>query len=439
MFHPQLTKLRVEQDNLPNHPMFQNLNKHYIQPMRTFGRDARLFLWMTVINGIIFSGWQLFFNIYMLQSGFTRDFLGIVNSLPALTGLLSGIPMGRLSDRIGRKRALFIGILLSGLSYLGQVTFKQPFLIVIMSALAGVFFMLIIVSGAPMMMKLSDASNRTLLFSLNYGLQTIAGAVGSLFAGQLPTLFGTLLGVDPTSAVAYRAVLILTVLFGSTALIPLWMMREPKTFQANSEPDSERTNIRSGLTRLTLKLATPNFLIGMGAAILIPYMNVFFKDRFAISDSLLGLLFSLSSLFIGIGTLVGPRLSTRLGGKIRTVAFTQLTSVVFMLIIGFVPSLWIASFAFLMRAALMNMAAPLYSAFCMEQTPESQQGLASSILNIAWQIGWSVGPYLSGVLQEQYGFTPLFIATTILYLLSIGMMWRYFGHTEQLSLKAAAA
>jgi MFS family permease len=419
--------------------MLQNLNKHYIQPMRTFGRDARLFLWMTVINGIIFSGWQLFFNIYMLQSGFTRDFLGIVNSLPALTGLLSGIPMGRLSDRIGRKRALFIGILLSGFSYLGQVTFKQPFLIAIMSALAGVFFMLIIVSGAPLMMKLSDASNRTLLFSLNYGLQTIAGAVGSLFAGQLPTLFGTLLRVESTSATAYQAVLIMTILFGSTALIPLWMMREPKTFQPTAEPDAGLTNFRSGLTRLTVKLATPNFLIGMGAAILIPYMNVFFKDRFAISDSRLGLLFSLSSLFIGIGTLVGPHLTTRLGGKIRTVAFTQLTSVIFMLIIGFVPSLWIAGFAFLMRAALMNMSAPLYSAFCMEQTPESQQGMASSILNIAWQIGWSIGPYLSGVVQEQYGFTPLFISTTILYLLSIGVMWRYFGHTEQLSLKAAAA
>ena len=407
--------------------------------MSTFGRDARLFLWMTVINGIIFSGWQLFFNIYMLQSGFTRDFLGIVNSLPALTGLLFGIPMGRLSDRIGRKRALFLGILFSGLAYLGQVTFKQPWLIAVMSALAGVFFMLIIVSGAPLMMKLSDASNRTLLFSLNYGLQTIAGAVGSLFAGQLPALFGTLLGVDPTSAVAYRAVLIMTILFGSIALIPLWMMREPKTSQSNLEPDSGLSNFRSGLTRLTVKLATPNFLIGIGAAILIPYMNVFFKDRFAISDSLLGLLFSLSSLFIGIGSLVGPRLTTRLGGKIRTVAFTQLSSVIFMLIIGFVPSLWIAGFAFLMRAALMNMAVPLYAAFCMEQTPESQQGLASSILNIAWNIGWSVGPYLSGVVQEQYGFTPLFMATTILYLLSIGVMWRYFHHAEQLSLKAATA
>src|SRR6266496_1130939 len=86
-----------------NRFMLQKFNTHYLQPLRTFNRNARLFLWVTIINGIIFSGWQLFFNIYMLQSGYTRDFLGIVNSLPAFTGLVLGIPIGRLSDRIGYK------------------------------------------------------------------------------------------------------------------------------------------------------------------------------------------------------------------------------------------------------------------------------------------------------------------------------------------------
>jgi MFS family permease len=393
---------------------------------------------MTVINGIIFSGWQLFFNIYMLQSGFARDFLGIVNSLPALTGLLLGIPIGRLSDRIGRRKALLIGILMSSLTYLGQVIFKQPVLIIIMAALGGIFFMLMIVSSAPLMMKLSDASNRTLLFSLTYGLQTVAGAVGSVFAGQLPVFFGDLLRVDSTSAAAYQAVLIVTILFGTTALIPLWMMREPQTIQTKTESGLQPTG-KFGLSRLTAKLATPNLLIGMGAAILIPYMNVFFKDRFAISDSLLGLLFSLSSLFIGIGSLVGPRLTTRLGSKIRTIAFTQFSSVIFMLMIGFVPVLWVAGFAFLMRAALMNMAAPLYSAFCMEQTPEHQQGLTSSVLNIAWQTGWSVGPFISGVVQQNYGFTPLFLATTFLYLIAIGVMWKFFHDAEQVQLSSTIA
>lgn len=410
--------------------MLNNLNMHYIRPIRTFNREARLFLWMTVINGIIFSGWQLFFNIYMLQSGFERDFLGIINSLPSLSGLLLGIPIGRLSDRIGRKPALIIGIAFSSLAFLGQVTFQQPALIVIMSALTGIFSMFLIVSESPLMMKLSDEKNRTMLFSLNFGLQTLAGALGSLFAGQLPGLFGDLMNVGPTSANAYQAVLIATVLLGTTALIPLSMMKEPRMLHAPLQPDEPQTGLSSSRTRLTVKLATPNFLIGMGAAILIPYMNVFFKDRFAISDSFMGTLFGLSSLCIGVGSIIGPRLTTILGGKIRTVALTQFASVVFLLMVGFSGSDWIAGIAFLLRGALMNMSAPLYSAFCMEQTHERHQGWTSSILNIAWQVGWSVGPYISGLVQIGYGFTPLFVATTILYLLAIGVMWTFFSRTE---------
>ncbi len=422
--------------------MINNLNTHYLQPMRTFNRDARLFLWMTVINGIIFSGWQLFFNIFMLEKGFGRDFLGLVNSLPSLSGLLFGIAIGRLSDRIGRKPALILGIVFTSVALIGQISFQQPALIIGMSALVGLFNMFIIVSLSPLMMKLSTESNRTLLFSLSFGLQTLAGAFGSIFAGQLPGLFGRLFNVGATSAIAYQAVLITTVLIGTTALIPLGLMNEPKatpqrdprspagTMQPLPKDGERRRRHSFGLTRLTVKLATPNFLIGFGAAILIPYMNVFFKDRFSISDSLLGILFSLSSLFIGIGSLIGPRLVIRLGGKIRTVAFTQVSSVIFMLMIGFVPSLWVAGIASLFRAALMNMSAPLYSAFCMEQTPESEQGLVSSVLNIAWNAGWAVGPFISGLVQEAYGFTPLFITTTILYLTAIGVMWMFFGKSE---------
>ena len=59
--------------------MLTNLTRHYIEPIRSFKRPARLFLLMTILDGVILSGWQLFFNFYMLQSGFTREFLGLVN------------------------------------------------------------------------------------------------------------------------------------------------------------------------------------------------------------------------------------------------------------------------------------------------------------------------------------------------------------------------
>ena len=75
-------------------------------------------------------------------------------------------------------------------------------------------------------------------------------------------------------------------------------------------------------------------LLGFGAAILIPYMNVFLKDRFNISDSTLGFLFSASELLIAVGSLVAPRLSTRLGGKVRAIVATQSVSLAFLLMAG---------------------------------------------------------------------------------------------------------
>ncbi len=418
--------------------LFNNLNEHFIHPIRSFNREARLFLWMIVIDGVIFSGWQLFFNYYMLANGFTREFLGLVNSMPSLSGLLFGLLVGRVSDRIGRKVSIIIGLVLASVFMIAQITFQQPVVIAAAAFLTGVFSMLFIVSQAPLMVKLSTPENRTMLFSLTFGLQTLAGAVGAVFAGQLPGIFGGLLQVAADSALAYRAVLATTVVLGTSAVIPIWIMREPRPASDESSPSAPRgteggppsEKPSSTLTALIAKMSAPQLLTGFGAAILIPYMNVFFKDRFAISDSLLGILFSGSSLLIGVGSILGPRLSTLMGGKVRAVVFTQFTSLVFLLTIGFSPFLWLSSVGFLVRSALMNMSAPLYSAFCMEHIPERHLGFANSVLSLSWNIGWAVGPYLSGVVQARYGFAPLFIATSVLYFIAIALTWYFFVKME---------
>ena len=416
--------------------MLASIRTHYIDPIRSFNRAARLFLLMMLIYGIIYSGWQLFFNFYILQNGFSRDFLGLVNSLPFAASLVSGIPLGRLSDRIGQKRSLVVGFLFYSLTMLMEITTRQPTLIVIFAFLSGVFYMLFIISQAPLMVRISNEHNRTMLFSLNYGLQTIASAVGSLFAGQLPVLFGTLLHVNANSATAYQAVLIVSILLGMTALIPGWIMDEPPTTQSTAlgkeAPSSPPPNrLMFGLTPMMLRMIIPQVLVGFGAAILIPYMNVFFKYKFNISDSLLGVLFSLSSAMIGVGTVIGPRLSTRLGGKVRAMAVTQSTSLAFLLLMGFAPTLWLSAIGYLIRTALMNMASPLYTAFCMEHTPENRQGFVNSVVNLSWNVGWAVGPFISGVVQQSYGFEPLFIATFVLYSIAIILQMRFFDRVDR--------
>ncbi len=231
--------------------MFQSLKHHYIEPIRSFDRPARLFLVMTIINGVILSGWQLFFNFFMLQSGFTREFLGLVNSLPSAAGLIFGhVRWPHLRPHRAQAFA-HLGIGFSSLSMLAQITFRQPAIIVASAFLTGTFNMLFIVSQAPLMMKLSDPKNRTMLFSLNFGLQTLSGAVGNLFAGQTACPLRRPAQCSEHSATAYQAVLVMSILLGTTSLIPAWIMKEPTrqglaaqdSVGANRLPESVRTPV----------------------------------------------------------------------------------------------------------------------------------------------------------------------------------------------------
>jgi MFS family permease len=396
-----------------------------------FGRDARLFLLSTLIDGIGFSGSQLFFNFYILSLGHSREFLGLVNTIPSLTGLVLGLPLGALSDRIGHRRAMLLGLALMFSMF--AVVAITPSTAVLVGAIAvyGVGSTLYYLSTTPFMAGATTAEGRPYLFSLNVALQTLASAAGSLLAGFLPGWLGRMMAVPADGALVYRAVLLTSLAAGSLSIVPLLLMRDQK---APPGASAQMTTVRRIAQALGLpvvrQLALPNLLIGIGAAILIPYMNVFFKERFAISDSLLGVLFSLSAILTAAGTFLGPRLALRLGSKIRAVVVTQSLSIVFLLLLGFWPSLVVAAIAYLVRAALMNMAAPLYSAYGMDRAPLDQRALVSSVLYLTWQMGWAFGPYLSGYVQERWGFSPLFVTTAVVYVLAVGATWAFFHSSE---------
>jgi MFS family permease len=399
-------------------------------PIRSFSKPARLFLIATIVDGVVYSAWSLFFNFYILALGYDKQYLGILNSLPSLATLVFSIPMGYISDRIGRKKSMLIGVFTYILFCGVEVTVRNPILIGIAAFMAGAGQALYYVSQAPFMMKSSDASNRSMVFSLNFGLITASGAVGSIAAGMLPNLFSTWLHIEPTSAMAYQIILVMSVILGSISLIPLSLIKEPP------EPVHKSETGRPSLLDVARKpfvwqLFIPQFLIGIGAALMVPYFNVFFAERYAMTSDTLGVLFSLSAALTAIGTLIGPRLVDVLGTKIRTIVATQGVSLLFIQMIAFSPWGWLAAVGFLVRGVLMNMASPLFSAFSMEETPPEEQGVVNSLLSISWTFGWVVGPFLSGVIQENFGYTPIFITTTILYAANTSLVWYFFRNYEK--------
>jgi predicted MFS family arabinose efflux permease len=74
----------------------------------------------------------------------------------------------------------------------------------------------------------------------------------------------------------------------------------------------------------------------------------------------------------------------------------------------------------------------------MEQVSEEERGALSSILMLSWEIGWAVGPLVSGFVQESYGFTPLFIATAVLYTSGVAFIWHFFRDHESVEMEKTA-
>ena len=400
----------------------------FVTQFNSLDKPAKLLLTASFLDGLLFSGYSLFFNLYIIEAGYSRDFLGLINAAPSLSALLLGVPMGILSDRIGRKISMILGFTLANFAILGMIISRAEPVMIGLAFLFGMVGQLYALSHAPFMMKVSNDASRDILFSFSYAMFPLASTLGSFLAGYLPGILKDTFQIS-TIATAYQGTLIFCVIASFLVLVPIAFIKEKKTVDVQSEGDNKikRTSVWKVLFRpLTIKLALPNLVIGLGAATLVPYFNVFYTDKFHLSDASLGILFSVGSLSIGIACILGPRLVGNLGGKVSTVVIGQSASLGFLLLIGFSPWGWLSIIGYLARGALMNMVAPLFDAYALELTDEHEHGAVNSIRNLAWNVGWAVGPYLSGLVQQRWGFTPLFISTAVLYGAGIMMTWVFF-------------
>jgi MFS family permease len=410
---------------------------NYIRQVQGFSQNARFYLLSEVITGLSFSIYLLIFNLYVVSKGYPRSFLGELQSLPNLIALFGAVPAGMLVDTIGRKRALLLANAGRTVASMGIVLAPGPNWLRLSMITFGVSSSLWMVSASPFMMENSTDEERNALFSAHFGLTTLVGFFGTLVGGYLPTLFGSFLGAGIESPLAYGATLAVTVALSALSLIPVVMIKEPpRTVSARPRSMLPWRNLSN--PKMAARIFVPNIVISMGAAILIPYMNLFFKESFPISDRTLGLVFAVSSVITGLATLGSP-LFARRWGRIRSLVFMQLTSIPFLLTIGFSPFFGLAVIAFWMRQALMNMGSPLYEAFAMEQVEERERATISGLMGMSWNIGWTVGPFLSGYMQAnpKIGFQPIFLITCSLYMLAAILSKVFFQRIDDRQRRAA--
>ena len=382
-----------------------NIARDYLDTLRRFSPGARLYLVASILQGIGFGIFQLFFNFYVLSLGYRRDFLGLLISLPSITTLGVALFTGYVSDRIGRKRAFIGSRLVAALAQGLMLVWPVPTGLILSGLLQGLGESLFRATASAFLMEESGERERTHLFSFSAGLRTLSAFLGNALGGYLPTLFALYLGFDPTSSRAYAWVLGVAMLLSLASVLPFSRleMREVAAALPPLEPFRLLWRRREALGKLLI----PQLITSLGAGMLVPFLNVFFRDRYALPDHVIGVLFGVGALGMGFATFLAPPM-TRRWGKVQTLVLSRALALLPLVVLGYVHHLRLAMAAFLLRMALMNLALPIYQMLVVEAADESTRGMASSLYNLVWHAGRAISPSISGRIQESYGFDPIF-------------------------------
>ncbi len=161
-------------------PREQNGFGEYIQRIREFSTNAKLYIVHIVGMDVIYGTWQVLFNLYLLNvfaSGVSFEFFGIPLTMSAVqligarllvygvAGAIVALPVGMISDRIGRKYSFILGDYVGAIIALGNITTLNPTILLITPIFESAFGTLHGVSEPAFMAENSDPAERVHLFS----------------------------------------------------------------------------------------------------------------------------------------------------------------------------------------------------------------------------------------------------------------------------------
>ncbi|MBB4826522.1 MFS family permease [Sporosarcina luteola] len=402
----------------------------------SFNRNVRFFMLGNVLIQIGMGVFMVMYNLYIRELGMPETVNGKVISMTATASAIMLIPAGFLSDKLGRKWLIVGGAVLTAatLFFRGTAVTEAP--IITAAFLTGLCMAFVQVSGIPFLAENSSPSERVHLFSVNFAFITVANVLGSLFGGIIADALESVLKMSTVASI--RCSLLIGAIIFTVGLLPFFQLKE-KPKEAIEKPEGRTTSNQRADDSLKRNLIVifhfsfASMLIGFGSGLVVPYLNLYFANRFGASNSYIGLVLSLGSAMTAVAAMIGPALSRKVG-KVKALILFQILSIPFLILTAYTTSLWLASLGFLMRQALMNAGNPIQSAVAMEVVSDKYKGLANSTNQMVFNLGWAtMGPIATGLVVSQgtyWGYAHAFTITAVLYVISSIYYYFIFGRRK---------
>ena len=387
--------------------------------------DASLYILASGLGGLGLGIALFYLNFLYRALGFDARAIGVLGGAQALGALAGAIPAALLPRRMPRRIAILAGGTVTALGVIGILTQDALPAIFIAAALTGCGGIIVASSGSALVADATSGFDRPRMFGNQIALGALASFASITIAGALATPVGQLIGRSESDAQTLRVVIGIGGVLAIASAIPILFVRPASVAAGRLDAPHRRS--------LLLRFMAIEIAFGFGAGSFLPFLNLFFADRFGLPIAGVGLAIGALSIAGSFGALLnGKFIVTRLPPVLATV-IPVFASLPFALAASLTGQPVIAWAALAIRAAFMYGSTPNFTAIELSSFAPVERAGAVAILAISWNGASAAGAALSGVMRAELGvsgYTANLVTLVASYLVAAILLLAFFRRHE---------
>ncbi len=413
--------------------------REYILQWKSFNRNIRAFLIFDLCNHLSIAVYVLYFPRYLIELGHNEDFYGSLMGTATLMTAVFAILAGIISDRIGRRNSLMIGIGISKITYITRAFIVLIPVLFGSHIIHGIFIALYNSTAMPFIFENATAENRIHAYSVRGIFMRLSNIIGNLIGGLLPLFILSILP-DMSTIAVYRIIFTLSLIIAAIGFLQLLYIKPSADERFIARQEKKRLieqikDLPQEDFRFILKFVIVRGSIMFGAGMFLPFMNTYFLRRFEASHETTGLIFSLVNFAVILGIALAPGICEKLGME-RAIVITRVMSFPMFVIMAFGPKLWIVAAAYMARNTFQQMSGPLQNTFIMRGLDRKTRATANGILSAAGNGARSIAMFVAGYVIVNLGYSYLFIVALGFYIISTVFFYKFFVYDQNKTIRA---
>lgn len=365
-----------------------------------------------------------FFALYItmkFQVGMTE--VGLLFALFSVTDMVGNMIGGALTDFLGRKTMIILGLIISAMTSLGMGLVNQLEWFYVMGAVSGLFATAAGPAHEAMLIDILPEKKRSEGFGVMRVAMNLSVAIGPAIGGFL----------------ASRSYLILfiadTVTSLITALIVYLVVEESMPAEKESKVKKGFRDTFIGYGDVLKDRKFMLFVVISTIATLVysqmySTLSVFLRDVHGVPESGYGWLMTLNAgMVVLFQFMITRRISKR--PPMLILALGSLLYVIGFGMYGFVDVYLLFMLAMVIITLGEMVIIPVAQAYVGDAAPEDMRGRYSGVMGFSWMIPWMIGPLLAGLIMDNGDPNWVWYGSAILGMVAVlGFLWLRRTHDQ---------